>query len=94
MRIKTFDVLLSYFTLVDWLKPVILTTWKQKPGGLWLKAIPGKKFAKLHLNQWLGIVTCACHISYMMNHKREDCSPGWLGHKERHFLTNNQCKNG
>jgi hypothetical protein len=28
-----------------------------------------KKFTRAHLNQWLGVVVCACHPSYVGKHK-------------------------
>jgi hypothetical protein len=34
-----------------------------------LEVSAGKKFARLHLNQCLGKVLCACHPSYIRKHK-------------------------
>jgi hypothetical protein len=31
-------------------------------GGLWFKASLSKKFLRPHLNQWLDMVACACHV--------------------------------
>jgi hypothetical protein len=53
----------------------------------------GKKFTRPpHLNQWLSMVACACHPSYMGKHKEEDHCPGWPRHKASPYLNNSQCK--
>jgi hypothetical protein len=38
-------------------------------GGLQFEASPGKKFVRLHLNQWWNTVALACHPSCTGKHK-------------------------
>jgi hypothetical protein len=54
---------------VWWLKPIILGTQRWRSGGFGFQASTGKKFVRPHLNQWLGIVACACHPNYAGKHK-------------------------
>jgi hypothetical protein len=41
------------------------------------------KFTKLHLNQWLGMVTNTCYLNYAEKNKYNDCTLGRFGHKTR-----------
>jgi hypothetical protein len=56
------------------------------------KANPGKYFMRPHLNQWLDIVACVCHFSYMRKQKLEDYGPDQSNHKMRPCLKNIQSK--
>jgi hypothetical protein len=38
---------------------------RQKWGGLWFEVSPGKKLARLHLTNKLGVVMSTCNPSYM-----------------------------
>jgi hypothetical protein len=60
--------------------------------GLWFQASLGKKLARPHHNQWIGVVVCTCRPSYMRKHKQEDHGLGPTGHKVRPRLNNNQCE--
>jgi hypothetical protein len=49
--------------------PVILATWEAEIRRMQLKVSLGKKYSRPHLNQYLGVVTCACHPSCYGKHE-------------------------
>jgi hypothetical protein len=44
---------------------IILATQEAEIGRIEVKASPGKKFMRSHLNQQLDVVVCACHPGYV-----------------------------
>jgi hypothetical protein len=66
----------------------IIATW----GGDWedFCSTPGKKLARPHLNQWLGVVLCPCQP--LREAQKEAHDLGWAWQKMRPYFKNNQWK--
>jgi hypothetical protein len=59
---------------------------RQRWGGQWCEVSPGKMLLRLHLNQGLGMVVCACHPSCAGSINSGIVVQGGLGIKVRPYL--------
>jgi hypothetical protein len=75
----------------------VLGTWETEIGRLmvWSLARTGKTFTRPHLNQYLGMVVCACDFSIVAGWDLEDWVQDGLGkNQDPTYLQNNQSKKG
>jgi hypothetical protein len=69
--------------------PIILATEEAEIRGSQFQASLGKKLARPHLNQWLGVLMYAYHLSYVGSINRRIAVHAGLGINARPCLKNN-----